>query len=89
MDDKLMRAKTQAEAKADSPAFCANPTTCTKGMEWQMQQKKLMPPKVQNPCWRKMSRQSAPTELAAAGGRGAPAAGAFAGSGDGGAGSAP
>ena len=39
-EEMLMIANTHDEAKADNPALRAKPTTCTKGIEWHIQQKK-------------------------------------------------
>ena len=57
-----MSASTQAEAKEERPACCANTTMCTSGTEWHMQQKKLMAARVQKPSMRRMSRHTVPTE---------------------------
>src|SRR5215813_11082791 len=41
-EEILMTASTQEAAKADKPALRAKPTTCTRGIEWQRQQKMLI-----------------------------------------------
>lgn len=52
---------------AESPADCANPTMCTRGMECDMQQNKLISDRVQNPSSRNTLLHSEPTELCCGG----------------------
>src|SRR5215472_10751882 len=57
-----MMASTQEEAKADRPALRAKPTTCTRGIEWQRQQKMLMNESDQKPSMRKTSPHNDPPD---------------------------
>src|SRR5215813_4117421 len=63
-EEILMMARTQEAAKADRPALRAKPTTCTRGIEWQIQQKRLMNDSDQKPSMRKTSPHNDPPDRA-------------------------
>ena len=57
-------ASTQEAAKADKPALRAKPTTCTRGIEWQIQQKMLIKESDQKLSRRKTSPHNEPPDRA-------------------------
>src|SRR5262249_45091764 len=59
-EEILRIARTHEEVKADSPALWAKPTTWTKGIEWHVQQKKLMNDRDQKPSMRRTSPHNDP-----------------------------